>query len=675
MKHIYKLIILTLILSLSSGFLFAQKKYDKRLKKADEAYERGEYFTAIKSYTSLIKKIKNKNLREDINFKIAESYFNIFDYKRARSQYKKTTKNSEYHYFAYLRLADIEIHEDNYEEAISIYNQILEKYPGDSLAVLALESCNLSLEWRTLRTRYQIEPAKFLNTKENEFGAFVDEKSGGYDHIYFASNRKEAKGKKNSKITGKRYNDLFFTKFDKQEKWSKPEGLDSLNTDYDEGTPFVFDQGRKMYYTSCLAEKNRVKGCQIYEATKVDGIWMNSKRLEFVGDSISVGHPALSPDGKTLYFSARIEGGYGGSDIWYVEQTSEGWSKPRNMGKQINSSGDELFPFIKDDSTFYYSSTKHPSMGGLDIFCAKKDMNGVWVSENMKPPFNSNGNDFGIFFYSKEDRGYFTSDRKTREGQSAKGEDIYYFWKTPLEFEINGIVKDKDNLHALDSCIIILYGSDGSTFVDTTFTNHKDKKLNGTFNFKLKPKTDYVFLVTKNKYFNGKSKLSTDSLEFSQTFDFEILLENYEKTFEIPNIEFEFGKWTLSESSKSTLDSLVNIMHDNPGIIIELSAHTDMIGTEESNMELSQKRANSVLEYLKTKGLQDGRIEAKGYGKSKPKTITANDNQYPFLRKGTILTEDFINSLKKEEQEIANQQNRRIEMQVISNDYIFDLDF
>lgn len=658
--YIFLLVLFSVCASLSN----AQEK-DKRLRKADESFEKEEFYKSIQEYTAVLKKTKNKKQKNEIYFKIAEAYFQIFDYKKARSNFKRTLKDVEFEYFSKIRLAEIEIQEGNFDEAVSIYKDILEKYPNDSTAMKGIESSNLAIEWIKEPTRFNIELAKHLNTKDNDFSPSVDEKDG-YDHIYFTSNRKEAKGKKNSQITGAKHSDLFLTKFDKKRAWSKPESLDSLNTNYDDGTPCVFDNGRKFYYTTCLIERGKNMGCQIYEAQKVDGIWMNPVKLEIVADSTSIGHPAVSPDGNILYFSARIEGGYGGADIWYSEKTSKGWGKPKNLGPEINSSGDEMFPFMRADGTLYYSSTKHPTMGGLDIFYAYQDDKGKWHSGNMKPPFNSNGNDFGIYYYAKEDKGYFTSDRK-----GTKGEDIYYFEKQPLNFELTGIVKDKDNLNIIDSCIITLFGSDGSMFKDSVLIKDKKEK----FNFKLKPKTDYVFVVTKNNYFNGKSRLTTDSLEFSKTFNYEILLESFDKTFEIPNIEFEFGRWELSESSKHNLDSLVLIMNDNPYIIIELSAHTDMIGSEEANMVLSQKRANSVMEYFRQKGVPQGRLIAVGYGKSKPKVITQVDFRYPFLPKGTILSEEFILELSPEQQVVANQQNRRIEMKVVANDYMPDLDW
>jgi peptidoglycan-associated lipoprotein len=658
-----KIIKIILIISLIFAG-FATYGQEKRLKKADEIFEAGEYYRAIQEYNAVMKKVDNKSQKNEIFFKIGECYYMIGDYKKARTNFRKTAKVDDFEFISKIRLAEIEIQEGTFEEAILIYNEALTISPNDSIALKGIESANLAITWLTAPTRYKIDKAKQFNTKHNDFSPSVDEKDG-YDHVYFSSTRDESKGKKTSGITGEKFSDLYITKFDRKGEWTDAIPLDSLNTEFDEGTPCVFEDGRKFYYTSCKAEKGKKMGCQIYEAAKIEGEWMNPTNLGIVPDSVSIGHPAVSADGNTIYFSARMQGGFGGADIWYVENGDEGWTKPKNMGPAINSTGDELFPFMRADGTFFYSSTKHPTMGGLDIFIATKNEKGRWESENMKPPFSSNGNDFGVYYYSNEDKGFFTSDRK-----GSKQEDIYWFVKPPLEFKLTGTPKDKDNSNVIDSCLVTLFGSDGSVFRDTSSV----AGTAGKFDFKLKPKTDYVFVVTKDGYFNGKSRFTTDSLEFDKTFDFEILLESLNKTFEIPNIEFEFGRWDLTESSKHTLDSLIKIMVDNPYLIIELSAHTDMIGTEEANNELSQKRANSVTDYFKNKGIPEGRLIAKGYGKSKPKVIITPDPRYSFLPTGTILSEDFVKKLPPEQQQVANQQNRRIEMKVISNDYIPSLD-
>jgi peptidoglycan-associated lipoprotein len=423
MKVFYYIIITICIIAFCDNSILAQ---ERKLKKADEIFEAGEYFRAIQEYTAVLKKVENKSQKNEIYFKIGDCYFMIGDYKKARSNYKRTAKVDDYTIVSKIRLAEIEIQESNFEEAVLLYNEVLEIAKNDSIALKGIESCNLAIEWGLQPTRFKIEKAKQLNSKENDFCPSVDEKEG-YDHIYFSSTRSEAKGKKTSGITGSKFSDLFITKFDRKQEWTDAVGIDSLNTIYDEGTPCIFDEGRKFYYTTCKAEKGKKIGCQIYEAQKVEGEWMNAVNLNIVSDSVSIGHPAVSPDGKTIYFSARMQGGFGGADIWYVENGSEGWTKPKNMGAAINSTGDELFPFMRADETFFYSSTKHPTMGGLDIFIANKNDKGRWESENMKPPFSSNGNDFGVYYYANEDKGYFTSDRK-----GSKGEDIYYFIKPPL---------------------------------------------------------------------------------------------------------------------------------------------------------------------------------------------------------------------------------------------------
>ncbi|MDD3741969.1 MAG: OmpA family protein [Bacteroidales bacterium] len=658
---IFKYISFLLVLLLMVISLSAQ---EKKIKRADEIFEAGEYFRAIQEYNAVMKKLENKNQKNEIYFKIGECYFMIGDYKKARSNYKKTAKVRDFEFVSKIRLAEIEIQEGTYEDALLLYNEALEISPNDSIALKGIESANMAINWLTEPTRYKAEKAKHLNSRRNDFSPSVDEKSG-YDHIYFSSTRDEAKGKRTSGITGEKFSDLFITKFDRKQEWTDALPIDSLNTEFDEGSPCIFSDGMKFYYTSCRAEKGKKVGCQIYEAQKVDGEWMNPARLDIVPDTVSIGHPTVSPDGNIVYFSARMQGGYGGADIWYYDFSGGDGNRPKNMGPAINSAGDELFPFMRADGTFFYSSTKHPTMGGLDIFIAQQNEKGRWESENMKPPFSSNSNDFGIYYYSNEDKGYFTSDRK-----GSKQEDIYFFVKPPLDFKLTGIAKDKDQLTVIDSCVVMLFGSDGSIFRDTTSVSGKE----GKFNFKLRPKTDYVFVVTKDGYFNGKSRFTTDSLEFDKVFEYEILLESLNKTFEIPNIEFEFGKWELTEPSKRVLDSIVRIMTDNPYLIIELSAHTDMIGTDEANMELSQKRANSVTTYFSSKGIPEGRLVAVGYGESRPKVINKTDLRYAFLPSGTVLDEDFVNSLPPEQQVVANQQNRRIEMKVISNDYIPSLD-
>lgn len=660
------------------GLLFLQTfsvfSQERQLRRADSYYDTGEYYRAAVAYEAILRDIEDRNQRADIQFRIGECYLKIGDYRSARTAFRRTSRERKYEVRSKLMLAEVEKILGNYEGAFEIYEDILESHPRDSMAIKGMEACSLAIAWLEEPTRYEVELVRDFNSRFNDFSPYVDERPGGYDHVYFSSNRedpnmtrRERRRMERSGITGEAFSNLYVTRLNRRGEWSDPEPLDSLNNRYDQGTPVIVDNGRRILFTSCIKDDDQNLGCQIYEANRVDGIFMNPQRLNIVPDSVSVGHPAISSDGNLIVFSGRLTGGFGGADLWYVERTDEGWSQPTNLGPQVNSAEDELFPFLRGDSLLYYSSTKLPSMGGLDIFVAKRDQRGRWIDKgNLKPPFNSHANDFGIYFYENQEKGYFTSDRRR-----SRSEDIYFFEMPPLQFTLKGIVKDKDEGFLLDSCVVMLFGSDGSVFRDTT----SFEVNNGEFSFNLRKNTEYVFVVTKDSYFNGRARFSTEDQEFSKTFEYEIKLENYDRTIEIPNIEFEFARWNLTDSSKLILDSLIIRMQENPHLVIELSAHTDKIGSEEANMELSQRRANSVVEYLVSNGIARARLVPQGYGKSRPKEITREDPRYPFLPEGTVLTEEFVLNLEPEQRVVANQQNRRIEMRVLSNDYMPDLDF
>ncbi|HOY38005.1 MAG TPA: OmpA family protein [Bacteroidales bacterium] len=644
---------------------------DKKLKKADEIFATGEYYRALELYQGLIRKVKDKRVKQELYFKSGECYFYINNFKKARANYKKAVKHPELGVDAYYKLGLTSKLTGDYEQAILDFKEALSIYPGDSLSQQGLESCELSVKWMQERSRFEAEKFKEANSRENDFCPTVVE-NNGYPHLYFSSTRKEAMGKKTSGITGEKFSDLFVVKFGKQGKWSKVNALDSINTIYDEGSATFVNDGRDLFYTSCVKEKGKKLGCQVYKARKesiemgnnIDVQWMNPERVDILPDSISFGHPAFSPDGTIMYFSSRKDGGFGGADLWYSEQEGSTWSKPKNMGPIINTKGDELFPFMRADGVLYFSSDRHPSMGGLDIFKAYKDENKKWVVVNMKPPFNSNGNDFGLYYFAGEEKGYFTSDRK-----GSQKEDIYSFVKPILKIEFKGQVFDLDTKQIADSAIITLYCINGPTKSDTISLAEE-----GRFQFELKENSEYSFSVEKEGYFRGRGRLRTDTLDFDYTFEEMIYIENYNKTVEIPNIEFEFGKYSITEASKSSLNSLIKLMQDNANLVIELSAHTDMVGTDESNMELSIKRIESVKQYLIEKGINSERIKGVGYGESKPKQIRTYTPEHPWLQIGTVLDETYILSLDKEKQEIANQMNRRIEFRVISNKYEPGLD-
>ena len=299
-------------------------------------------------------------------------------------------------------------------------------------------------------------------------------------------------------------------------------------------------------------------------------------------------------------------------------------------------------------------------MGGLDIFKAKLQPDGSWLVQNMKPPINSFADDFGIAFENGNERGIFSSTRKGKEN-----DDLFSFELPPLRFNVTGLVKDEKTGAPIQGSLVRLIASDGNNLQAETGTG-------GDFKFALKPAVDYIFLSSKKGYLNGKDKQTTKGQDKSRDFMVSILMTPIDRPIELPNILYDFGKWDLRPESMVSLDKLVETLLDNDNVTIELMSHTDSRDTEEYNQTLSQKRAQVVVDYLISKGIDPERLLAKGYGESVPKVVDAPmAAQNPFLKMGTTLSEQYINSLANDEQrEIAHQINRRTEFKVLRTDFV-----
>jgi peptidoglycan-associated lipoprotein len=317
-----------------------------------------------------------------------------------------------------------------------------------------------------------------------------------------------------------------------------------------------------------------------------------------------------------------------------------------------------MFPFIRENGELFFSSDYLPGIGGLDIFKAVKDDAGKWNVQNMRAPVNSPGDDFGMAFIKGEvEKGLFSSNRK-----GSKADDIYSFYLPPKVFNASGEVFNKETNQKIDGAMIRIIGTDG--------TNLKMRADGGRFQLKLKPQTDYVFAAFKDGYLNDKVRTSTMGLEDSKDFRFTFKLAPTTDPIKVDNINYAFGSYEITEESKLSLDSVVQLLVLNPTIKIELMAHTDHIGSDQFNSDLSQKRAQSVVDYLISKGITPARLVAKGYGETWPKKVTREiAKQYNWLNRGDELTEEFILKLTPEQQELAKALNRRTEFRVLSNDF------
>ena len=632
-------------------------------RKAERAYEyfnAGEYFLAIDHFKNAYSKSKDKALKADMVYMVAECYRLINDPKNAEIWYKKAVKTANSRPEAQYWFAESLKKNGKYQLAMDEFKKYKQLVPGDPRADQELRACELAIEWLRNPEAYKVDEIKDINSKDDDFSPAYARDDFGV--IYFTSSRDDASGNKTHGATGQNFTDIFESRIDKKGKWSMPVPVEALNSEFEDGTPNFSSDYKEIYFTRCEAGKREKKGCSILYSTRKGDTWNTPKNLGIMPDSIIAAHPALSPDGLTLYFVSDMKGGYGGKDIYYVtrEKTTSPWSKPKNAGPDINTSGDEVFPYVRSDGTLYFASDGHIGMGGLDIFKAKQQPDGTWVVQNLKSPINSFADDFGIVFQNETEAGIFSS---TRKGKS--NDDLYSFEMPPLKFSLTGLVKDEKTGVAISASMVQMIASDGTNLQAETGTG-------GDFKFVLKPAVDYIFLASKRGYLNGKEKETTKGQDKSREFMVTILLTAIDKPIELPNIFYDFDKWDLRPESMVTLDKLVETLNDNPNVTIELMSHTDARNTEEYNLILSQKRAQSVVDYLVSKGIELERLTAKGYGKSSPKVVNAEiASQYSFLKAGTQLTEQYVNSLTNDEQkEIVHQINRRTEFKVLRTDYV-----
>lgn len=632
-----------------------------KLTRADALYKAGGYFEAIELYRDDIDKVKDKIELSKYLYKIGNCYRLIGNARQAELWYQKAILRECPDPKVFFYYAEMLKMGEKYDEAIEQYRKYKVLAPLDKLADSGIESCELAKRWKETPSGYEIINMRGINTKFSEFSPTFG--SNDYTELFFTSSRKGTTGGKISAVTGESFTDIYLTTRDVKGVWSNPNPIsENINTLYDEGAASLASDFNTILFTRCKVSKRDKLGCQIFSAKRVEQGWLTPDEIKLSTDSMIVAHPSLSEDGTTLYFASNIPGGFGGLDIWKATRASAGdeWGEPVNAGGEVNSAGNEMFPYVHSDGTLYFSSDGHPGMGGLDIFKAKSQENGAWIIENMRYPMNSPADDFGIVFEREREAGYFSSRRQGGRG----ADDIYMFYLPPIIYNMIGKVTDDKTKAPVNQATVKLIGSDGAIVTIQT-------KEDGAFKFNLTPNTDYVIIASKKGFLNNKAKETTRGLTRSKDFDVAIAITSTEKPIEIPNIFYDYDKWELHPESREALDKLVEILNDNPTVTIELASHTDSRGTQEYNYELSQKRAQSVVNYLIEKGIATDRLKAKGYAQTQPKVVDAALNaRYTFLPIGVVLDQKFVDGLTSEEnKEVVYQINRRTEFRVLRDDY------
>ena len=648
------------------AFVLASCGADVYMKKGDQHFAIGEYFDAAEQYKKAYTNTpaKDRDTRGKRAAKLAECYRRINYTQKAIAAYNNVVRYNHADSLTHLRLAQQLMKTGNYRQAEKAFAIAVDSLPNSSLARNGLKAAQMAPQWKKEGSQYTVKRENMFNSRRADYSPMLAGESN--DRLYFTSTRNQTKGDELSGITGTKTADIFFSQKDEGGKWTKPQTIDTeLNTDYDEGACSFSPDGRVMYLTQCSTDPSFPRYAKICTSQRSDAAWGKTTPLVITKDTLSsFAHPAVSPDGRWLYFVSDMPGGVGGLDIWRAGIQSNGnVGSIENLGPPVNTEGDEMFPTFRPNGDLYFSSDGHPGMGGLDIFIAIADSagNGVTI-EHPGYPLNSEADDFGMTFEGLNNQGFFSSNR----GDARGWDHIYSFYNPEIVQTVKGWVYEKDG-YELPSAVVYMVGNDG--------TNLKlSVKGDGSFTQRIKPNVDYVLLGTCKGYLNHQQQLRVEPAEESCDTVLQFPLASIMAPVLIDNIFYDFDKATLRPESMTSLDELVKLLNENPNVTIELSAHCDYKGSAEYNKALSQRRAESVVNYLIDKGIARDRLTPVGYGKEKPKTIRKRvAEKYEFLKADDVLTEEYIKGLKPDEQELCNQLNRRTEFRVLRTTYhLFD---
>ncbi len=631
-----------------------------KLTTANEQFERGEYFDASKTYRKIYNKLtkrEDRPLRGEVAYQLGRCYTKLNMFARASAAYQNAIRYEYGDSTAYLYMGQALQAEGKYAQAETAYTNYLAYNPKEKeTALIGIEGCRMALNKKGELTRYVVKNAKLFNSRRADYAPMYWGEE--FDKLYFTTTNEKVTGNHRSEITGMRNGDIWVASKNERGEWQRPEPVEGeLNGELDEGIISFSPDGSTMYLTRARREPNAPTNVEIYTSQRSDAQWSAPVKFEITADTVSsYGHPAVSPDGRYLYFSSDMPGGSGGYDLWRIN-LRERQGSLENLGQFINTAGDEMFPYVRTDSVLYFASDGHPGFGGLDLYRAELTKSGGWKVENMGQPVNSSSDDFGITFGSGEN-GFFSSNRGDGRGY----DHIFSFELPDLQIWISGYVLDKDE-EPVANAVIRIVGNDGSN-------QREVSRDDGSFRFPLQRGVSYVMMAGAKGYLNGRQSFTSDTAEEDAEYFVDFILASINKPVVVDNIFYDFDKASLRPESKEALDEMAQIMRDNPNITIEMASHTDRWGSDEYNINLSSRRAASVIDYLKSVGIAADRLQSMGYGKSRPKTITKKLNrEFPQFAEGDTLTPEYIEQLSEEDQEIADQINRRTEFQVLSTDY------
>ncbi len=619
---------------------FSFQGYGQKIKDGNTAFERKQYHTAIPLLSKAYEKAPTRLEKGKIAFKLAECYRILTRDEQAADWYQKAYDN-QFGVDALRELAFCQKRLERYEEAKETFKNLGIEIGSPYEYRREINTCDIAMGWKKIQTpEFRVSLLEF-NTQAAEYApSLYNDKE-----LVFTSDRSSSTGEGVYGWTGNKFSDLFVVNLENQtvRNFSQP-----WNSDDNEGAISFTANYQEAYFTRCSGGKKEDAFCRILVSTLRNNTWTAPKPLEFQEPNINYGHPSISLDGKKLYFSCNHPDGWGGYDIYVSERTEEGWSPPKVLSRTVNTIGNEQFPYI-DGDTLYFSSDFHPGMGGLDIFRTYRMKSGDWAPAfNLKPPVNSGGDDFGFLIYPhaplKEgvlQTGFFTSNR----GNGAGNDDLYQFELLPLppappqpatppvtaapRMRLDVIVLEKIYADPANPNSKVL----GRKPIPAASLEIRDGKApktvavneEGSYSLPLAEATDYQFLASKENYLNNASRFTTKGIGLTsgpeeQVFELEIVLDKIflNKEITLENIYYDYDKWDIRDDAKPTLDALAENLRLNPAIRIQMASHTDCRGNDNYNLELSQKRAQSAVDYLIAAGIDPARLQARGFGETQP---------------------------------------------------------
>lgn len=681
-NKIFFSLFLALVLSTSA---LAQRNY---VREANDLYDAAKYCEAVEKFDVAYKKIavkqkKARILKGEMAYKGGQCLRFTEQFKLSIDEYEKaiTLRYYEENPKVYLYCADMYRATGDLDKAKKYYESYLKLEPNDINGKTGLSSCEIALNFTENKTKHRVQNETKINTGNFDMAPMVGSRKG--DVIVFSSSRAGSVGGDVDPRTCESYMDLWMSQLDKKGNWMEPQPFadkSGINSVDNEGTICFDGRAKVCFFTRCPREKKKSMGCEIWTAELAGNKWKNVTKLELKAhDSLSIGHPCVTPDGRFLIFAGNLPGGQGGKDLWYSEfnRREKAWGTPVNMGPEINTKGNELFPTLGPDGNLYIASDGHPGMGGLDMFvCAKAGEKKWGKPANLGAPLNSSSNDYGIIPIDDK-KGFFTSNRPHRgkDGSSHKP-DIWSYELPPVLITCKIVVTNKSDGKPIPNAMVKVAGDNGVVDMKTDGDGvvYLEKKPNDA-RYILQEMNYAINAEMEGFYAAQAKKFSTVGVEDNKDYFFEI--EMLPKgVIRMPEVRYDLGSAELqvndSVNSKDSLNFLYDIMVEYPNLQVMLRSHTDCRGSDKANMALSQRRAQACVDYLvNEKGLPADRFIAKGMGESEP----LKRADYPANGESTELTCSYITKYKRSDKalfEKLHQWNRRTDFKVISETYGLD---